>query len=90
MARETVRKGQRHAILRSELMLRHRNSPQFGVRAEWRYWMASLGALFSVALDDADRPDERAIVRRWNSEEPGLLERHLPAERGLVTLERVD
>lgn len=42
----------------------------------------------TLLLDDADRADERAIVRRWVSEEPGLTEKRLHAEKGLVMLER--
>lgn len=42
----------------------------------------------TLLLDDADRPDERAIVQRWTSEEPSLVETRLPAEKGLVMLQR--
>jgi predicted O-methyltransferase YrrM len=48
-----------------------------------------LAAAATVMLDDADRPGERAIVQRWMEIEPGLRMSQLPAEKGLVMLERV-
>lgn len=39
-----------------------------------------------VFVDDADRPDERALVQRWQQAFPGLRRSELPAEKGLVVL----
>lgn len=50
MARGAARNGPRRSVLRPEIALRRRNQPRFGVPAEQHYWMASSGALFSVAL----------------------------------------
>lgn len=36
-----------------------------------------------IVLDDADRADEREIVRRWVALEPGLEVSYLPAEWGI-------
>jgi len=41
-----------------------------------------------VVLDDADRPDERAIVARWVAEFPGFAKKRLKHERGTVLLRR--
>jgi hypothetical protein len=42
-------RGRGAAQLRPEIALRGRNQPRFSVPAEQHYWMASSGALFSVA-----------------------------------------
>ncbi len=47
-----------------------------------------MAAAVTLLLDDADRPDERAIVKRWLSEDGSLAETRLPAEKGLVMLAR--
>ncbi len=39
-----------------------------------------------VILDDAARPDERAVVARWLAEYPGLGHRYLEMERGCSLL----
>lgn len=45
-----------------------------------------LASGFRVMLDDADRPDEIEMVRRWKQEWPDLTVEHLAAEKGLVRL----
>jgi len=45
-----------------------------------------LSAHAVVILDDADRPDERECVRRWQAETPGLTARYLPFEYGASVL----
>ncbi|THF63647.1 class I SAM-dependent methyltransferase [Pseudothauera nasutitermitis] len=45
-----------------------------------------LSARCHVFLDDAARPDERAVVRRWLAEYPGFTAHDLPAEKGCVLL----
>ncbi|WP_342620746.1 class I SAM-dependent methyltransferase [Rhodoferax sp. GW822-FHT02A01] len=42
----------------------------------------------TVMLDDADRPDERAIVQRWLQQYPEFTCSHLPYEKGLAILAR--
>lgn len=42
----------------------------------------------SVFLDDAARPDERAIVQRWQREHPHLALTLLPCEKGCAMLAR--
>jgi hypothetical protein len=39
-----------------------------------------------VMMDDADRPDEQEIVRRWQQQWPKLAAEQLAAEKGLVRL----
>jgi hypothetical protein len=39
-----------------------------------------------VILDDADRPDERECVRRWQAETPNLSVQYLPLEYGASVL----
>ena len=39
-----------------------------------------------LVLDDADRPDEQEIVKRWQSEHPDLVVRHLDSESGAAVL----
>jgi predicted O-methyltransferase YrrM len=41
-----------------------------------------------IYLDDAARPDEREIVRKWLGEEPSLLHEYLEFERGCSILRR--
>jgi hypothetical protein len=41
---------------------------------------------FSVLIDDADRPDEIEMVRRWTVQWPRLQATEIPAEKGLVRL----
>ncbi len=41
-----------------------------------------------VFVDDADRPDETAMVRQWLELEPTLHLERLPAEKGLTVLSR--
>lgn len=41
-----------------------------------------------VMLDDADRPDEQEIVKRWCAANPDLVAESQPAEKGLVVLSR--
>ncbi|MEU6246723.1 class I SAM-dependent methyltransferase [Glycomyces sp. NPDC047010] len=41
-----------------------------------------------VVLDDADRPDERAIAARWTDAYPDLVPEHLPHDRGTLLLRR--
>ncbi|PRY60804.1 class I SAM-dependent methyltransferase [Glycomyces artemisiae] len=41
-----------------------------------------------VVLDDADRPDERAIAARWSDAHPDFTAEHLPHERGTLLLRR--
>ncbi|RRR99513.1 class I SAM-dependent methyltransferase [Glycomyces terrestris] len=41
-----------------------------------------------VVLDDADRPDERAIAARWAEAHPDFTARHLDHERGTLVLRR--
>jgi hypothetical protein len=43
-----------------------------------------------VFVDDANRPDERAIVRRWQESNPGLGVRSIAAEKGCVELFLLD
>jgi Methyltransferase domain len=45
-----------------------------------------LAPSFTVMLDDADRPGEVEIVRRWCTQWPGLQLTRLPAEKGLACL----
>jgi predicted O-methyltransferase YrrM len=40
----------------------------------------------TIVVDDADRPDEREMARRWQSERPGLSLQHLPLESGAFVL----
>lgn len=47
-----------------------------------------LAASGAVVLDDAARPDEREIVRRWKAEHPGFTERDAFCEKGCVWLLR--
>ena len=49
---------------------------------------ARLAATGAVVVDDADRPDEREIVRRWKAEHPGFTERDAFCEKGCVWLLR--
>lgn len=42
---------------------------------------------FALMLDDADRPDELAIVQRWRDQFPGLKVSRPPCEKGLAVLE---
>lgn len=46
-----------------------------------------LAASFAFLIDDADRPDEIEMVRRWKALEPNLRTRSIPAEKGLVVVE---
>ncbi|MCB9730113.1 MAG: class I SAM-dependent methyltransferase [Deltaproteobacteria bacterium] len=39
-----------------------------------------------IVLDDAARPDERALVARWQSEFPGLEHRFIPTQKGISVL----
>jgi predicted O-methyltransferase YrrM len=41
-----------------------------------------------VVLDDADRPDERAIAARWHDAHPDFTAEHLGHERGTLVLRR--
>lgn len=41
-----------------------------------------------IVLDDSDRPDERAIARRWTERFPQFRSRHLGHERGTLVLRR--
>ena len=41
-----------------------------------------------VLVDDAGRPDEKAMVARWLSENPGLEERYIETEKGTAILHR--
>lgn len=41
-----------------------------------------------VVLDDADRPDERAIAARWTDAHPDFIAQHLGHERGTLVLRR--
>jgi len=41
-----------------------------------------------VALDDADRPPEAALVTAWLQADPKMVRRDLPAEKGLCLLSR--
>lgn len=41
-----------------------------------------------LLLDDADRPDELAALRRWSDEEPGLRWTRLGGEKGTVLVQR--
>jgi hypothetical protein len=40
----------------------------------------------AVLLDDARRPDEQQILRRWASEFPEIEQRQLPCEKGAAML----
>lgn len=42
---------------------------------------------FVVMIDDADRPDETEMIRRWCSAEPRLREIRVACEKGLAVLE---
>lgn len=42
----------------------------------------------TVLVDDADRPDEVEMVKRWKQEFPKFEQTHLPFEKGLVMLKR--
>lgn len=46
-----------------------------------------LAKQFTIMLDDADRPGEQAVVRRWLTEFPGLHQSRPPCEKGLAVLE---
>ena len=46
-----------------------------------------MSASFAILVDDADRPDENEMVRRWLAVEPSLRTRSVPAEKGLVVVE---
>lgn len=48
--------------------------------------MSRLNPGAAVFLDDADRPDERQIVKDWQSEFPNLRVAHHPCEKGAVSL----
>lgn len=41
-----------------------------------------------VVLDDADRPDERAVVERWRAAWPAFAVRHVASAKGVAVLER--
>ena len=43
----------------------------------------------TVALDDAERPDEEGIVRRWLEETPGLREVRSAPDDTLTVLDRM-
>lgn len=43
---------------------------------------------FTIMLDDANRPGERAVVARWRSLEADLTEERVPCEKGLTVLRR--
>jgi rhodanese-related sulfurtransferase len=43
---------------------------------------------FAVFVDDADRPDEREMVARWQREVPSLAVRHEYCEKGLAVATR--
>ena len=45
-----------------------------------------MNAAFTVLVDDADRDDEREMIRRWRAEDTMLDEVRLTAEKGLVVL----
>jgi predicted O-methyltransferase YrrM len=47
--------------------------------------LAEGGAVF---VDDAERPDERAMVARWRQEFPSLEPTEVPCEKGAVVLRR--
>jgi len=47
-----------------------------------------LGERFHLFLDDADRPQEREVVERWQQELPGLSLQRPRAEKGLAVLSR--
>jgi len=47
-----------------------------------------LAPVCTVMLDDANRPDERAIVQRWLQQYPEFTCSHLPYEKGLAILAR--
>jgi hypothetical protein len=42
----------------------------------------------TLLIDDGSRPDERAMVERWQTEVEGLLVRELPLAKGafLITM----
>lgn len=42
----------------------------------------------TVMLDDANRPDERALLQRWLQEYPEFKDNYLPYEKGLTVLFR--
>ena len=42
---------------------------------------------FLIVVDDADRPDETAMIERWLALDPRLKRTRLPAEKGLTLLE---
>lgn len=43
---------------------------------------------FHLFLDDANRPEEKEVVRRWQQEMPELVVESIEAEKGLVLLHR--
>lgn len=45
-----------------------------------------LSAGAAVYLDDARRPDEQQILRRWRDEHPEMEQRQLPCEKGAAVL----
>lgn len=47
-----------------------------------------LAARCAIVVDDADRPDETEMLRRWTLADPTLRVRRVPAEKGLAILER--
>jgi predicted O-methyltransferase YrrM len=52
-----------------------------------RFWpRLAPGAV--IVVDDANRPDERAMVARWLSEFPGLHAESIPHEKGTVIITR--
>ncbi len=54
-----------------------------------RLW-SRLSAQAVIILDDARRPDERAIVERWLSEYPQLRAEFVDNAKGIVILRRID
>lgn len=50
--------------------------------------MPKMADRFLVLVDDADRPDETAVVNQWQLQFPALKLTRAPCEKGLALLER--
>jgi len=48
-----------------------------------------LGPTGVILMDDADRPDERLVVKRWKTEYPDLVVVHYSDSKGTVEIRRV-
>ncbi len=75
----------------SEIDLLVIDGPYYGIQKNARYpalplLKKYLNSESIILLDDADRPDERATVKRWKEEHPSLSIKNFPTEKGAVLL----